>query len=95
MMIKPTLRYVGNKDLHKLFGELEKGEWFLYPGSGNVCSVMDVTYNGHGHIIELKYYDYCENNGYTLTDRKALGMAAVTIIKVKIEYTIAAEGDLK
>jgi len=92
-MIKPKIRH-GKQCLEKRFLDLEEGEFFLHPDTGNLCSVMNKQYS-YNMLKAIKFYDYksCASlrARYNIDDDLE---GFVQLVKVEIVYWLAEEKDL-
>jgi len=89
-MIKPKIRH-GKQCLEKRFSELEEGEFFLFPATGHVCSILNVgTDCTDDSLVSVTYYDYFTNMKGFVQDFSTF----VQLVKVEIIYWLAEEKDL-
>jgi len=90
-MIKPKIRH-GKQCLEKRVSDLECGEFFLRPDTGQLCSVLDLHCNHDtGDLEEVKYYDYGKQ---TVLYKRSDLEEFVQLVRVEIVYWLAEEKDL-
>lgn len=91
-MIKPKIRH-GKQCLEKRFSDLEEGEFFLHPATGNLCSVMNKQYS-YNMLKAIKFYDYKSCAPLVRYDTDDDLEEFVQLVKVEIVYWLAEEKDL-
>jgi len=95
-MIKPEVKFMGDRVVQKELRDLEVGEWFIHPEIGTLCIVIQRTVAiKEDDSIEARKIEFysCERDCVDVSSGRSLSRTT-TLAQVNIKYWRLKEEDV-